>query len=61
MSGQAIKIISDARRSMPSYSGDMHDQTGHHRYYGSSALNGGEQIAESRRGKRPRSLNVCGF
>ncbi|TPQ34866.1 hypothetical protein C2U70_16080 [Bradyrhizobium guangdongense] len=61
MSGSSIKIICDARRSAQSDSADLHDQSGHHRYYGSSASNGGEQIVESRRGKRPRSLNVCGF
>ncbi len=61
MSGQAIKIISDARRSVSSDAGDLHDMSGHHRYYGSSAANGGEQIVESRRGKRPRARNVCGF
>ena len=38
--------------------GDWHDVSGHHRYYGSSATNGGERIVESRRG---RSVNVCGF
>jgi hypothetical protein len=61
MSGHTIRIFSDSRRAVPSGPGDLHDETGHHRYYGSSALNGGEQIAESRRGKRPRTLNVCGF
>ena len=61
MSDRGIKIICDARRSAQFDSGDLHDQSGHHRYYGSSASNGGEQIVESRRGKRPRSLNVCGF
>jgi hypothetical protein len=34
---------------------------GHHRYYGSSASNGGERIVERRSGPRPRSRNVCGF
>jgi hypothetical protein len=58
MSGQTIKIISDVRRSASSTSVDLHDETGHHRYYGRSVLNGGEQIVESRRGKRPRLLNV---
>ena len=28
--------------------GDWHDVAGHHRYYGSSSLNGGERILESR-------------
>jgi hypothetical protein len=40
--------------------GDFHDVTGHHRYYGSSACNGGERIIETRRGSRPQS-NLCGF
>jgi hypothetical protein len=61
MSGQTIRIISDARRSAGSGPTDLHDETGHHRYYGSSAVNGGEPIVESRRGKRPRSPNICGF
>jgi hypothetical protein len=55
-------IISDAARSpASSQGGDWHDVSGHHRYYGSSAANGGEQIVESRRGPRPRSVNLCGF
>ena len=41
--------------------GDFHDVTGHHRYYGSSATNGGERITATRRGPRPQGLNVCGF
>ncbi len=61
MSGQTIKIISDARRSASFVSSELHGETGHHRYDGGSALNGGEQIVESRRGKRPCLLNVCGF
>ncbi|MBR0823184.1 hypothetical protein [Bradyrhizobium liaoningense] len=61
MSGQTIKIICDARRAAQSEPADLHDQSGHHRYYGSSVENGGERIVESRRGKRPRVLNVCGF
>ncbi|WP_439368846.1 hypothetical protein ACRQ5Q_17420 [Bradyrhizobium sp. PMVTL-01] len=58
MFGQSINIISDARRAARSGQADLHDQSGHHRYYGSSAENGRERIVESRRGKRPR--NVCG-
>jgi hypothetical protein len=61
MSGHTIKIICDARRSAQSEPADLHDQSGHHRYYGSSVENGGERIAESRGGKRPRAFNVCGF
>jgi hypothetical protein len=61
MSGHTIKIICDARRAAESEPADLHDHSGHHRYYGSSVENGGERIAESRGGKRPRALNVCGF
>jgi hypothetical protein len=52
---------SSARPSASSQVGDWHDVTGHHRYYGSSAINGGERIVENRRGPRPRSVNLCGF
>jgi len=61
MSGHTIKLICDARRAAQSQPADSHDEAGHHRYYGSSAENGGERIAESRRGKRPRAFNLCGF
>jgi hypothetical protein len=55
-------IISDRAPAPGSASiGDFHDVTGHHRYYGSSACNGGERIAETRRGSRPRSVNASGF
>ena len=55
-------IISDSPRSpATSQSGDWHDVSGHHRYYGSSATNGGERIIETRHGARPRSVNLCGF
>ena len=55
-------IISDSTRAPASaQAGDMHDLAGHHRYYGSSACNGGERIVERRSGPRPRPLNVCGF
>ena len=53
MSGQPIRIICD-RAKVEIAAGDWHDVGGHHRYYGSSATNGGERIAESRRGARPR-------
>ena len=61
---RATNIISDYARfraSMPASSqpGDWHETSGHHRYYGSSAINGGERIVESRRGRRP--VNLCGF
>jgi hypothetical protein len=66
MSRKPATIISDAGKSYASsadssQSGDWHDVTGHHRYYGSSATNGGERIVESRRGPRPRWVNLCGF
>jgi hypothetical protein len=62
MSRQRAFIISDAARALASSeTGDLHDVTGHHRYYGSSACNGGERILESRLGSRLRSRNVCGF
>lgn len=60
-------IICDAARpfagscATSSQAGDWHDFSGHHRYYGSSATNGGEQIVENRRGPRPRFVNLCGF
>jgi hypothetical protein len=34
--------------------------SGHHRYYGSSAVNGGERIVEDR-GRRPCLVDLCGF
>jgi hypothetical protein len=43
-------IVCDAAREavpVPAF-GDWHDAAGHHRYYGSSSLNGGERILESR-------------
>ena len=61
MSGQTIRIICDARRAGKPEAADLHDQTGHHRYYGSSAENGGERIVETRRGKRPSVLAIFGF
>jgi hypothetical protein len=62
MQRKPATIISGAARSpASSQAGDWYDVSGHHRYYGSSATNGGEQIVESRRGLRPRSVNLCGF
>lgn len=65
MRSKPATIICDAARSCASpsssLSGDWHDVTGHHRYYGSSAVNGGERIVEDRRGSRPRFVNLCGF
>jgi hypothetical protein len=61
MSRQVMIISNAARAPAPSRGCDWPDVTVHHRYYGSSALNGGERIVESRHGERPRALNVCGF
>jgi hypothetical protein len=62
MSRKPGSIISDSARSpATTQAGDWHDVSGHHRYYGSSAINGGERIVESRHGARPRSVNLCGF
>ncbi|MBR1091022.1 hypothetical protein JQ621_26480 [Bradyrhizobium manausense] len=58
MSGRTIKIICDARRIGTSEPADLHDQAGHHRYYGSSAESGGERIVETRRGKRRSVLAI---
>jgi hypothetical protein len=63
------RIISDSAKGLSkglaktpasSQAGDWHDVIGHHRYYGSSAI-WGEPIAESRRGARPRHVNVFGL
>jgi hypothetical protein len=62
MSRKPATIISDsACVPASSQAGDFHDVTGHHRYYGSSACNGGERLAETRRGQRPRFVNLFGF
>jgi hypothetical protein len=52
--------ISDGSHA-PAQVQDTNDLAGHHRYYGSSASNGGERIVERRSGPRPRQRNVCGF
>ena len=52
---------SSARSCARSLAGDLHDATGHHRYCGSSAVNGGEQIVETRAGRRPPTVDPCGF
>jgi hypothetical protein len=57
----AIRTGDRAHAQALAQSGDFHDVTGHHRYYGSSATNGGERITATRRGPRPQGLNVCGF
>jgi hypothetical protein len=58
---RATDVGDSTRAPASSQAADMHDLAGHHRYYGSSACNGGERIVERRSGSRRRSLNVCGF
>ena len=55
-------IICDTARGLAAADtgGDWHDVPRHHRYYGSSAFNGGERLTESRRGVRPSALNGTG-
>jgi hypothetical protein len=61
MPRQQPRIISDsAKAPVFSQAGDWRDLIGHHRYYGSSAIFG-ERITETRRGRRPRSVNLFGF
>jgi hypothetical protein len=62
MSRREPRIISDSTNRAPisSQTSDWHDVIGHHRYYGSSAFLG-ERITETRRGPRPRSVNLFGF
>jgi hypothetical protein len=61
MSSRQARIICDRAKAPVPQAGDCHGMIVHHRYYGSSAVNGGERLAETRRGKRPRPVNVCGF
>jgi len=53
MSRRDVKILSYGTLSQPAFAGDFRDEVGHHRYYGSSATNGGERLAETRGGPRP--------
>jgi hypothetical protein len=54
MSRREVKILSYATLSQSlAPAGDFRDQVGHHRYYGSSATNGGERLGETRGGPRP--------
>ena len=61
MLSKPAMIICDAARVPAPQAGDWHDVTGHHRYYGSTPINGGERIVEDRHGPRPRRVNLCGF
>ena len=54
MSRREAKILSYATLlHSPVLPGDFRDEVGHHRYYGSSATNGGERLAETRSGPHP--------
>ena len=64
MSGKSgIIIISDSARGMTASDarGDWHDVPRHHRYYGSSAVNGGERIVERRSGSPQRATRLAGL
>jgi hypothetical protein len=62
MSRKPATIICDAARaSLSTQAGDWQDVPRHHRYYGSSACNGGERIVETRLGLRPRLARLFGF
>ena len=53
MSRREVKILSYGTLSQSlAPAGDFRDQVGHHRYYGSSATNGGERLGETRGGPR---------
>ena len=57
MSRNSGIILSDTTRGLApaDTGGDWHDVPRHHRYYGSTAFNGGERLTESRRGDRQRT------
>jgi hypothetical protein len=63
MSRKSGIIISDSARGLAATDtgGDWHDIPRHHRYYGSSAVNGGERIVERRSDTRPRAFRFFGF
>jgi hypothetical protein len=63
MSRKSGIIISDTARGLAAAdaSGDWHDIPRHHRYYGSSAVSGGERIVERRSGSGPRAFRFFGF
>jgi hypothetical protein len=58
--GKSGAIISDTARGLAAADAGGHDVPRHHRYYGSSAFNGGERIVERRSGTAPRAANVRG-
>jgi hypothetical protein len=62
MSRKSATILSDTSRGLASVdtAGDWHDVPRHHRYYGSSAFNGGERIIERRSGVGPRAAGLRG-
>jgi hypothetical protein len=60
MPGKSAIIISDNARGLGSLDsgGDWHHVPRHHRYYGSSAFNGGERIVERRSGLGARAARL---
>lgn len=63
MSRKSGLIISDTARGLvvADAGGDWHDVPRHHRYYGSSAVNGGERIVERRSGSGSRVAKFFRF
>ena len=63
MSRKPAIIISDTARGHSATDAglDWHDAPRHHRYYGSSAFNGGERIVEQRSGSASRAPMFTGF
>ena len=60
MPRKSATIISDTVRGHAAgdAAGDWHDVPHHHRYYGSSAFNGGERIVERRSGSAQRGASA---
>ena len=63
MSRNSGTLLSDTARGLApaDTGGDWHDVPRHHRYYGSSAFNGGERIIERRSGSAPRAAGLRGL
>src|SRR5262245_11113483 len=63
MSRKSGITISDTARGLAAADtgGDWHDVPCHHRYYGSSAFNGGERIIERRSGLGTRAARLGSF
>jgi hypothetical protein len=55
------RILSYAHMFKSPQGGDLRDESGHHRYYGSSATNGGERMAETRADRYATILTILGL